>query len=366
MPIKNYNGFLLLSTLSFFLLQACREESDKVKPQMTSLTESVYASLTVQPESLYSVYPAVGGILKANLVTEGDVVAKGQPLAQIENANPELNTRNALLAYELTKENYSGQKGVLQELENQIRAAQLKLTNDSVNYLRQKKLWEQNIGSKIDYDTRSLAYETSLSEVARLRSRYAQTKNQLKTQLEQAELNYQTSLNTKGDFLIKSLLDGKVYELKKNPGEIVSLQEPVALVGSKDSFLLEMQVDEVDIAKISEHQTVLVRLDAYDKEVFEATVRKIYPKMDVRSQTFLVEAVFKVQPAKLYPGLTGEANIITSVKEKALAIPYEYLLNGNKVKTEKGEVTVTIGIKNFEHVEIISGIDTTTYIYKPE
>ena len=305
------------------LLFSCRGQNDRIKPEITSLTESVYASLTVQPENMYLAYSSVSGILKANLVTEGDTVSKGQVLAQIDNTNPELNTENLRLAYELAKENYEGQKGALLELSNQIEAAKLKLHNDSVNYQRQKNLWEKNIGSKHDYDTRKLAYEVSRSELARLQSRYAQTKNQLEKQMKQAALNYQASLNTKGEFSIKSEIDGRVYELTKNPGEIISLQEPVAVVGHKSVFIIEMLVDEVDITKINEGQLVLVRLDAYGKEIFEARVSKIYPKMDVRSQTFKVEAAFKSQPAKLYPGLTGEANIVTEVREKVLTIPYE-------------------------------------------
>ena len=344
---------------------SCRGEVNRLKPEVTSLTESVYASLTVQPESLYYAYAAAGGIIKANLVTEGDDVATGQTLVEIENANPELNAKNALLALDLARENFSGAKGVLPEMESQISAARLKFINDSVNYTRQKSLWEQKIGSKGDYDMRKLAYETSLNEIARLQSRYRQTKNQLETQLRQAEVNYATSLNTKGDFSVKSLIEGKVYELTTKPGEIVLPQEPVAMLGSRNIFILEMQVDEVDIAKISEGQKALARLDAYDKDIFEATVSRIYPKMDARSQTFKVEAVFNSQPPKLYPGLTGEANIITAVKEKTLTIPYEYLINGNKVKTDDGEITITTGIKNFERVEILSGIDTNDYIYKP-
>ncbi|MBT8320705.1 MAG: efflux transporter periplasmic adaptor subunit, partial [Eudoraea sp.] len=35
-------------------------------PTRTKLTESVYSSVTVQPDSLYQVYAAVGGILEKN------------------------------------------------------------------------------------------------------------------------------------------------------------------------------------------------------------------------------------------------------------------------------------------------------------
>ncbi|MEQ9581715.1 MAG: efflux transporter periplasmic adaptor subunit, partial [Arenibacter sp.] len=68
----------------------------------------------------------------------------------------------------------------------------------------------------------------------------------------------------------------------------------------------------------------------------------------------------------LYPGLAGEGNIIISEKENVLTIPKEFLLEGNKVKTQDGLVEVVTGLQNLERVEIINGIIETTEILKPE
>jgi multidrug efflux pump subunit AcrA (membrane-fusion protein) len=358
-----YNRIIFVLFLAIAV--SCKNDSEKIRPEVTSLTEAVYASLTVQPADNYYVYSAVGGIVKSNLVTEGQLVEKGQVLMQIDNTNPKLNMENARLAFELAKENYTGSKTILNELENQINTAQLQLKNDSVNYLRQKRLHEQGIGSENEFDNRKLAYEVSKKNLALLKSRYEQTRNQLETQFKQAENNYKTSLKTASDYSITSQIQGKVYEILKDPGEIVLLQEPVAMIGSADLFHVEMLVDEVDITRVKEGQKVLVRMDAYGDKVFEAYVSKIYPKMDSRSQTFRVDAEFENQPQKLYPGLTGEANIIIDQKEGVLTIPYEYLMEDNQVKTDQGMVDVEVGIKNFERVEILSGIDSLTYIYKP-
>jgi len=100
--------------------------------------------------------------------------------------------------------------------------------------------------------------------------------------------------------------------------------------------------------------------------IFSAKVNKIYPKMDPRSQTFKVEADFITGPETIYPGITGEANIIIAQKAKTLSIPYEYLTDGNKVLTPRGLIEVKTGLKNFERIEILSGIDENTEILKPE
>jgi multidrug efflux pump subunit AcrA (membrane-fusion protein) len=352
--------------LSAALLFSCKSNRQKVKPEIGKLTESVYASLTVEPYQKYQAYSAVGGIVSSIAVDEGDTVVAGQTLLQIDNTNPELNAENARLAYELARENYYGKKNVLDELKSQIKTAALQLSNDSINYYRQKRLIEQNIGSQSDFEKRELAYQKSQNQLRLLKIKYQQTKNQLQTALRQAENNYKTSQKTRNNYTVRSEIDGKVYQLMKEKGELVGLQEPVALIGSRDSFLLELLVDEVDIPKIEIGQRALVRLDAYGKRIFDATIEKIYPRMDPRSQTFKIEASFEKQADKLYPGLTGEANIVVREKEGVITIPSDYLQEGNQVITDSGLKSVEVGLRNFEKVEILTELDTAAFIYKEE
>ncbi|MFD0798716.1 efflux RND transporter periplasmic adaptor subunit [Maribacter chungangensis] len=349
----------------FFLMVACKSDQEKVLPQKTTITQSVYASATVQPDSLYEVYAVVSGILEANTVAEGNTVQKGDVIAQITNTAPELNTENAKLSLELAKENYSGSSGVLRGIEEEIAAAALRYRNDSVNYHRQKRLWEQNIGSKMEYDNRKLAFELSHNNLVRLQHEYERTKNQLRTQLQQARNNYSSARVGTTDFSITSKINGTVYALYKNPGEIVSIMEPLAAIGSSDVFVVDLLVDEVDIVNVKTGQKVLLVLDAYSATVFEASVHKIYPKKDERSQTFTVEALFNAPPAVLYPGLSGEANIVVAQQTDALVIPRDYLLEGNKVRTETGLQTIQLGLQDLDRVQVLKGLDAQTYILKP-
>ncbi|MBT8384438.1 MAG: efflux RND transporter periplasmic adaptor subunit [Bacteroidia bacterium] len=366
--IKSIKTFLFLFIIILFLvvLNSCRNRTEKILPQKRNLTESVYSSVIIQPDSLYKVYAAVGGILDRNLVEEGDLVSKNNPLIQMINNTPKLNTQNARLALNLAKENYNGSAAILRGIEEEISAARLKFQNDSINYFRQKNLWDQNIGSKAEFDNKKLNYRLSANNLQLLQSRYHRTKNELLTALKQAENNYKTSLITTKDFTVKSAIDGKVYALYKNPGEIISTLEPLAAIGSSTVFIIEMLVDEIDIVSILTNQPILITLDAYPGEVYSGKVSKIYPQKDQRNQTFKVEALFDKAPAVLYPGLSGEANIIISKKENVLTIPKEYLIGENKVKTEDGIVSISIGLQSMEHVEVLSGIGDETYIFKPK
>lgn len=356
----------ILLFILLLIITSCIKNPVNIYPVERNLTESVYASVTIQPDSLYHAYAIVSGILDHNFVAEGDAVLKNQPLIQIVNNSPKLNTENAKFALELAKENFNGGAAILNSIKDEITAATLTYKNDSINYFRQKNLWEQQIGSQVQYDTKKLNYELASNNLKLLKGKYDRTKNELFTTVKQAENNYLNSLITTKDFTIKSNMNGKVYALYKEPGEIVSTLEPLAAIGSATNFIIEMLIDEVDIVKILKAQEVLVVLDAYNGSLFKAKVSKIFPKKDERNQTFLVEAVFDDPPKILYPGLSGEANIIIRKKNNALTIPKAYLIDENKVKTEDGLITITTGLQNLEYIEVLSGIDNETYIYKPE
>lgn len=351
---------------AFFLLLSCSNKREGITPIKADLVESVYSSVTIQPDSLYKAYATVVAILDRNLVEEGDLVREGTPIIQLINIKPSLSRENAKLSFELARDNNSGNSSILNSLEREIRAASLSFYNDSVNYLRQKTLWEQQIGSRVEFENRKLAYELSRNHLLLLKKEYQRTRNELSNQVQQALNNYRSSEYSAEEFIISSKVEGKVYALYKNPGELVNTVEPVALLGSADNFIVEMLVDETDIVKLNLRQKTLVTLDAYGNKIFEATISKIYPTKDERTQTFKIEAVFTKAPPKLYPGLAGEANIIIAEKKDALIIPKEYLINNDQVLTEDGIRKITTGLQDIENVEILSGITENEKIYKPE
>jgi multidrug efflux pump subunit AcrA (membrane-fusion protein) len=356
-----------LYTLFFpvlFLFSFCTNNEEKILPEERELVESVYSSVTIQPDSLYELHSIVSGIVDHIFVEEGELVSKDQPLIQIINNTPKLNTKNAELSLQLAKENYSGKSAILKNIKDEIASATLNYKHDSINYFRQKNLWEQKIGSKVEYDAKKLQYQISENNLNLLKSRFAQTENELRTALEQTKNNYKASLINTKDFTVKSKISGKMYAIYKEPGELIRTQEPLGSVGSSTRFVIEMLVDEVDIVQIVINMDVVIKLDAYKEEVFQGKVSKIYPKKDERNQTFTVEAIFKDPPKVLYPGLSGEANIIIAKKKNALTIPRDYLIQGTKVKTNVGLIEVELGLENMEFVEILSGIDKNTYIYK--
>lgn len=356
----------LLATILFLLLNSCNSKQDSIYPKMGTITTSIYASATVQPDSAYTVYSNVGGILDKVYIKEGDMISINSPLFEVINVTSKSNAQNAALNVTLSKERYTGTSSILESLRENINAAKLVVSNDSINYERQSRLWKKNIGSKAQFESQKLKFQQSKARLSNLKNDYCLKETELRSNMKQAQNNYNSALSQSSDFTIKSKINGSVYDVLINPGEIINPQKGLAYIGSADIFIIEMLIDEVDIIKVLLGQEVLITLEAYPNEVFVARVSKIYPQKDIRNQTFTIEARFVTPPEKLYAGLSGEANIITSIKENVLIIPNAYLIDDNHIRTSSGAVEVTVGLQSIDSVEITSGITTQTELFKPE
>ena len=81
----------------------------------------------------------------------------------------------------------------------------------------------------------------------------------------------------------------------------------------------------------------------------------------------MVEAEFIQKPDQIYPNITFEANIIIQEKSGALLIPRTYLLKDSLIIKSGGDtVIVKTGLKDYQKVEILSGIKSDDELLKPE
>lgn len=352
--------------LFFAVLISCSDDRESIKPERKEMVEAVYSSVLVEPINAYKVNASITGYLDEVYFKEGEEVKAGDVLFIISNKPVQLSQQNAELNYQLVKDSYEGEANLIAEMKLDLQSAKLKAMNDSVNYSRMKKLYDDKALSKFELDNASLAYEISRNNYASMKKRIARKEKELKNQIAQSRNNADVSSLRTGDYVIKSNISGKIFQVFKEKGEFVSMQEPLAVLGDKNKFKLKMLIDEVDISKVSMGQKVLVTLEAFKNNVYEARISRIAPKMDERTQTFEVEAEFTVIPKKLYMGLTGEGNIIIHEKKSALVIPREFLQAGNKVETDKGLIQIKTGLSNWSYIEVLEGIDENTEIYKPE
>lgn len=349
------------------LLSACSEKKETTQAVISDITVSLYASASVKSKDQYTVLSTVPGILKQIHVVPGDLVKAGDLLFTLENREATLNAESARQVLDFSTSNSRKNSDRLQETVSQVQATKEKYELDSALYERQKKLWEQNIGTRFDFDQRHLAFATSKINYDAAERRLAQLRSQLKNDVELSNINFQIAKKRQADFLIRSEIDGKVFDVIKNKGELIGPQTALCILGKPDQFYLEMNVDENDITSVVMNQEVAITMDSYKGKLFLGRVSKIYPIMDGRSRTFRVEATFSDPPATLYPNLTAEANIIVNVRKKAILIPRSFLDKDNQIWLEHGtKRKVVTGVQDERNVEILKGLTTQEIIYKPE
>lgn len=361
---SNIMRFSLFVLITFTIFMACKKQAEKTQPVIEKISESVYASGSIKSKNQYQVFATVNGLIQKVLVNEGDTVKIGDPLFIIQNEASKLNTENAQLAADFANLNTKSDR--LNELRNSIALAKDKVANDSILRDRQKALWEQQIGSKVQLEEVELNYTASINNYHAAIFRYNDLQKQLDFAARQSKKQLAISQNIGQDFIVRSQIEGRVYSLTKIAGEIVNAQSPLAVIGDANNFITELQIDENDIIRIKIGQRVLLTMDSYKGQVFEAAVSKIDPIMNERTRTFLIEAEFVQKPTVLYPNLTTEANILIQIKENALTIPRSFLVEDSLVILENKEKRrVQTGLKDYVKIEIINGLTANETILKP-
>ncbi len=359
---------LVALTLWMALLSSCsKKNNDSLQPKVGAVTESVYASGVVKSEDQYTVYATVNGVLQKSVATVGQSISAGQPLFIIESEKATLNTQNAQLAYQLSKEDNRYIQSKIAEMETKVQAAKDKLTLDTSVYNRYKNIKQFDVISEVDFEKIELTYKNSKTSYEAAVKQLAQLNEQLKNDQNRNNINLKISQKAQNDFTIKSAFSGVLYDVLVKEGAMITPQTPMAIIGKKNTYLLELEVDENDMVRVKIGQKLVVSMDSYKGKVFEALVDKVYPIMDDRSRTFKIEAHFSKPPQKLYPNLTAEANIVINAKNNILTIPKSYLIDGEYVLVNTNEKRkVKVGINDYQNAEIVSGLSANETIYKPK
>ncbi len=352
------------------LLQACSGSDSYKTPQLKPLMEAVYASGFVISKNEYQVFAQAEGYVTEIVAKEGTVVKKGDVVFIIESQQQNARYQIAKEGYDMAIQNYQNGSPILSEVEAGVRSAITKAVYDSVNLVRYGNLIKQNAATQADYDRMKLTHENSKNDLLLQRSRYGKLKNQLSLELKNAENQWKISSEESGRYSVRSEVDGRVYKILKEKGELARRNEAVAVLGSKDSFYMQLNVDEMDIRKVNTGQEVWVKIDAFEDQTFHARVTEVHPLVDSRQQSVRVDADFTEPLLRGFSGLAVEANIVIQKKDKAMVIPKSALLPGDSVLVEtkegKRKTKIKRGIETLDEVEVLEGLTAESrFLTKP-
>lgn len=351
--------------LTFIFLIGCKQKQETIKPVFKDITESVYASGILKSKNQYQAFTTVSGIVDKIYTEEGENVEVGSPILSIVNNAQNLMTENARLSAEYNA--LSDNRGKLDEVKSLVNLARNQMQISLSMLDRQRNLWSQNIGTKVELEQRELAYENAKNNYQSAKEKQQELERQLKYLSKQSQNNLLISSKANNDYLVKSKIKGKVYDMKLTKGEIVGPQTPIAIIGDNEKYLLEMQIDEYDIISIHKGMKVFVVLNSYKDSVYTAIISNINPIMNLQSKTFTIEAEFVRMPSVLYPNVSFEANVLIHSKKNAMLIPRNYLLNDSLVVNKDGKkIKVKTGLKDYQMIEILSGLNADEELVLPE
>ena len=218
------------------------------------------------------------GVITQVFVREGDVVSKNQTLAQIDNS---LLTRNI----EEVKSNMN--------LVNTV-------------YDRQKNLWDQKIGTEVQY----LQAKNNKENLER----------RLATLQEQLEMSK-----------IKSPIAGVVDKVNARIGENAAPGIPEFRVINNNDLRISAKVSEAYVSSIKKGNKSVVTFSDYDRKI-EAPVSFVARNIDPLTRSFVVEIKLPSSP-DLRPNMTAVLHVIFASIPSTLCVPVNVVqeINGEKI-----------------------------------
>ena len=270
---------------------------------------------SVKSYQLISIFPEFSGVIKNIYVKSGDDVKKGQSLIKIDDGGLKEQLSQLEIKYELTKTTFE----------------------------RQKRLWEQKIGSEIQFlETKSM-FEAQKQAI-----------NQLKKQIQKT--------------LIQAPFSGTIDNVIVKLGEVVYPgRSNLMMLLNMDNLYVESNVPEKYISSIKTGNKAILEFPLIGKSASSA-VRQSGNYIHPINRTFKIEIDVKTNDFEVKPNLNSKVKINDYSNEKALMInqniisvdsnnkEYVYKLYTKNNKDYVSKTTIETGKNDGKNIEVISGL----------
>ena len=297
---------------------------DRNIPLITTMTTKAeefkhYLELqgSVETKKNVVITPEMPGILTKVYVKEGDRVVKGQLLAQIDDGG----------------------------LSQQIASLQIQADLAKTTFDRQSRLWNQKIGSEIQYLQAKSTFESAVESV-----------NQLKQQLAKSN--------------IRAPFTGVVDDVITEQGNVVAAgQTQLIRIVNLDDMYIQTDVPESYITSIVDGKEVEVMFPVLGKTL-KSSIRQTGNFINPANRTFKVEIAVPNKNRTIKPNLTARLKINDYTRDKAILIPqsiisenasaeqYVYVLKERvEDKAVANQVVITTGKTQGDKIEVLSGLN---------
>ena len=267
----------------------------------------------VEADQEVNVSPESSGKIMDILVREGQHVAKGAVLAT-------LNT---------------------DMLNQSIEESRISLDLATTTFQRQKNLWDQKIGSELQF-------------------------LQAKSNKESLERRLESLQAQKEMTVIKSPVDGVVDVIYQKNGEIGNPQTPFAKVVNIKRLKIYGDIAETYLTKVRKGDPVNIQFPAISKSA-KASITQVGNFIDPNNRTFRVRIDLPNPDGTVKPNMVAVLELRDYASDTAVVVPtlvikqdfkgsYTYIVNGSDSVQRAQKVYVKTGVSNNNMTEVIDGL----------
>lgn len=357
-------GLVALSSFAFYsLLKRPDEVNHIIAPVINMEMESlILATGPIVATGLVDVGAQVNGQVKTVHVRLGDKVKKGQVLVEID---PQLQ-ENALSKAKAGRDLLLAQQ---QARNKTLRRAESVLA-------RQQALLRADASAKRDLEQAEVELENARAEVS-----------VLKSQIHLAQIEMDSAVTNLGYTKIKAPADGEIIAIVTKEGQtIVSAQTSptILIMGNLHRMTVKAKISESDIVRVRVGQKVVFTVTGAPERSFESKILavELLPESVVTDTKELTKpgttsnvpvyynAIFEVDNLDrlLKPLMTANIKIIQESVGQVMAIPIAalgdkqsesnlYEVRTLSVQRKVIARSITIGLRNNTHVQVVSGLE---------
>jgi HlyD family secretion protein len=295
------------------------------KAKRGKIISLVTATGTVQARTTVKMSADVSAKIMKLPIKEGDLVAPGDLLVQLDRTRYLAAVRQAEAQLSAAKANEKRSEASLLEARQ--------------TFERGKKLYERELISEEQFVQLETAFE--VAKAIHESSQYTIAQQQAYLVQRDDDLS-----KTK----ITSPIHGTITELNAEVGEIVmigTMNNPgtvIMTVADLDTIEIEVEVDETDISRVKLGQNVEIEVDAFPDTTFRGQVTEVgnaarisgYSTSD-RVTNFLVTVLLLDDVPDIKPGMTATADITVDRRENALCVPIQAVVYREQEKEKEKE-----------------------------
>ena len=304
---------------------------DTAHVKRRTLSEQVSASGQLYPIEELKIAPDVAGEVVAIMVKEGQQVEKDLVLAKIRPDN----FRNALQRQQAALEQTRAQ---LNRSISSLKGAEATFKTSEQDFLRNKRLYEDEVISKANYETAEARYFVDKQNVVSAQEQVASSGHQLTSaQASVREAKENLRLTT-----LRAPMSGRITRQLVKVGErVVGTQQMAGTtmfhIGDLSEMELRVNVIENDIVRLHMGDSAVLTVESYPDKVLKGVVTALATSANTKtSPEAVTEYEVRIQLVRdsyinlgeetnredpLLPGMTASVEIITKTKEDVLSVP---------------------------------------------